>query len=85
MAMADMPCDMMMPTVDADHGAPMAPCKGLTPECIKQMGCVASVALPVRIADSDTVFAFSHVVYWSAWSEMTGVAREPEPLPPRTA
>ena len=85
MAMADIPCDMMMPMTDAGHGAPMAPCKGLTPECIKQMGCVASVALPARLADDDTVFAFSPVAYWSAWSEMTGVALQPEPLPPRTA
>ena len=84
-AMAGTPCDMIMPMADAGHGTPMAPCKGLTPECIKQMGCVASAALPARLADNDTVFAFSPVVYWSAWSERTGVAREPEPLPPRTA
>ena len=85
MAMADMPCGMAMPTADAGHGAPMAPCKGLTPECIKQMGCIVTVALPTRLADMDTAVLFSPVAYWSARSEMTGVAREPEPLPPRTA
>jgi len=85
MAMADMPCDMAMPMADAGHGAPMAPCKGLTPECIKQMGCVANTALPVRLADKDAVFAFGSVAYWSAWSEITGMAHTPEPLPPRTA
>ncbi len=83
--MAGMPCDMAMPMADAGHGAPMAPCKGLTPECIKQMGCVANTALPARLADDDTVFAFGPVAYWSAWFEMTGVAPQPEPLPPRTA
>jgi len=85
MAMADMPCDMAMPMADVGHGAPMVPCKGLTSECIKQMGCVANVALPVRLADDNTVFAFGTVAYWSAWFEMIGVARTPEPLPPRTA
>ena len=83
--MADMPCDMAMPMADVGHGAPMAPCKGLTPECIKQMGCVANIALPARLADNDTVFAFSSVGYWSAWLEMTEVAHSPEPTPPRTA
>jgi len=84
-AMADVPCDMAMPMADAGHGAPMAPCKGLTPECIKQMGCVANVALPIRLVDAEAVFTFSPVTYWSARSSMAGVAREPEPLPPRTA
>ena len=83
--MADMPCDMAMPMADAGHGAPMAPCKGLTPECIKQMGCVGTVALPIRLVDAEAVFTFSPVTYWSARSSMAGVAREPEPLPPRTA
>ena len=85
MVMGDMPCDMAMPMADAGHGAPMAPCKGLTPECIKQMGCVANVALPVRLAGANTVFALSPVTYWSARSLMAGVARAPELLPPRTA
>jgi hypothetical protein len=85
MAMADMPCDMAMPVADAGHGAPMAPCKGMTPECIKQMGCVANAALPIWLVDDETTFAFSLVAYWSARSEMTGMAQEPEPLPPRTA
>ena len=83
--MADIPCGMAMPMADAGYGAPMAPCKGLTPECIKQMGCVVTVALPARLADMDIAVLFSPVAYWSARSEMTGVGREPDPLPPRTA
>jgi hypothetical protein len=83
--MADMPCDMAMPVADAGHDVPMAPCKGLTSECIKQIGCIVTVALPTRLVDMDTAVLFSPVAYWSAWSKMTGVAREPEPLPPRTA
>jgi len=84
-AMAGMPCDMAMPVADSGQGAPMAPCKGLTPECVKQMGCVANVALPIRLADRATSFVFSPVTYWSARFLMTGVARSPDPLPPRTA
>lgn len=84
-AMADLPCDMAMPMANAGQGVPMAPCKGMTPGCIKQMCCVASIAFPARLADNDTVFVFSPVAYWSAWSEMAGVALQPELLPPRTA
>jgi len=83
-AVGDVPCDMMMPMADAGHGAPMLPCKGMTADCIKQMGCVADVALPTRVAGADVVFAFSPVAYWPARSEMAGVLREPEDLPPRT-
>ena len=85
MTVADMPCDMAMPLAHAGRGVPMAPCKGMTPECIKQMGCVVDVALPVRLASTDAVPAFSRVTYWYARSLMAGVAREPEPLPPRAA
>ncbi len=84
MTMADMPCDGMASMADAGHGTPMAPCKGLTPDCIKQMGCVVDVAVPVRLAATDAVFASSPVAYWSALSLMAGVGRRPEPLPPRT-
>jgi hypothetical protein len=86
MAMAGMPCGMMMSMADAGHGEPMVPCKGMTPDCIKQMGCiVVDVALPARLASTDVTVALSTVAYWSAWSEMAGLAREPEPFPPRTA
>lgn len=84
MAMGDVPCDMAMPVADAGHGAPMLPCKGMTADCIKEMGCVANVALPTRMANTDVVFAFRPVAYWSARSEMAGVVHEPADLPPRT-
>ncbi len=84
-AMADVPCDMAMPVADAGNSAPTTPCKGMTADCIKQMGCVANVAVPTRVVSTEVVFAFSPVAYWSARSEMAGVVREPEDLPPRTA
>jgi hypothetical protein len=82
--MAGMPCDMMMPMADAGHGKPMLPCKGLTPDCIKQMGCLVAVALPARPAGTEFAVPFSMVDYWPAWSAMAGADRTPEPLPPRT-
>jgi len=83
--MADVPCDMMMSMAGAGHGQPMAPCKGLTPDCVKQMGCVVDVALPARLASTDVTVPLSTVAYWSAWSAMAGLIHAPEPLPPRTA
>ena len=85
LTMADMPCDGMASMADAGQGTPMAPCKGLTPDCIKQMGCVVDVGLPARLAMVGDTVVFSKVAYWAAGSAMAGVVREPEPLPPRIA
>ena len=81
---ADMPCDQMMAMADAGQQAPMGPCKGMTPNCIKLMGCVSIVALPVRLTGADTPISYSRVAYWSGSSVMAGVNTHPEPLPPRT-
>jgi hypothetical protein len=81
---AGMPCDMMLPMADAGPGKPMVPCKGMTPDCIKQMGCVVDFALPAPLGITDVAVPLSTVAYWSAWSQMAGLIREPEPLPPRT-
>jgi hypothetical protein len=84
MTMAGMPCDMVMPTADADHGKPMAPCKGMTPDCVKMMGCVADVAFPARLMSHEFAAHFTKVDYWSASSAMAALVHTPEPLPPRT-
>ena len=86
---AGMPCNMEMPAVGADHAKPLTskdgmPCKGMTPDCIKQMGCVTATALPAQIVGSGIVGRFSTIDYWTARSELAGLVREPEPLPPRT-
>jgi hypothetical protein len=85
MTMAGMPCDMMMMSAaGGDHGRPMAPCRGMTPDCIKQMGCVTDVALPARLVNDEFVAHFTTVDYWSALSKLAELIRTPEPLPPRT-
>ncbi len=85
MTMAGMPCDMMMPAADADHGEPMMPCKGMTPDCLKHMGCVTDAALPAPLVSNEVVVHFSTVYYWPARSKLASLTRTPEPLPPRTA
>ncbi len=62
----------------------MMPCKGMTPDCIKQMGCVTDAALPARLVSTAFAAHFTVVDYWSALAELTDLVRTPEPLPPRT-
>jgi hypothetical protein len=82
--MAGMPCDMMMPAAGAEHSKPMMPCKGMTPDCIKLMGCITDVALPARFMSHAFTVRFAAVDYWSASSELAELVNTPEPLPPRT-
>jgi hypothetical protein len=82
--MADMPCDMTTPTVSAAHGKPMTPCKGMTPDCIRQMGCVTVSALPAHLLIYEATVQYSIIDYWTAMSKLASLDREPEPLPPRT-
>jgi hypothetical protein len=82
---AGVPCDMTMPAPAAEKTKPMMPCKGMTPDCIKQMGCVESSALPSRLNSSDFATHYSPVIYWTASSRMDGLIRKPDPFPPRTA
>ena len=82
--MADMPCDQMMPAADTGQGMPMTPCKGLTPDCLKQMGCIVNVAMPTGLVGIKTALSFAKVDYWSALAQPAGVASQPDPQPPRT-
>ncbi|TLU71125.1 hypothetical protein [Lichenicoccus roseus] len=84
MMLAGLPCDMMMSHTGMQDGKPMPPCKGITSDCIKQMGCVTDAALPARTMSVDIGASFSDVDYWSVWSKLTDFVRKPEPLPPRT-
>ena len=84
MVTAGVPCDMAMPAPAAEKTKPMMPCKGITPDCIKQMGCAATAALPARLSSSGFAAHYSPVIYWTASSRLDGLAREPEPFPPRT-
>ena len=86
MTMAGMPCDMSMPAAGADHGKPMVPCKGVTPDCLKLMGCAAitDIASPAQLVSTEFTTQVSVVEYWSTLSQRTGLSSTPEPNPPRT-
>jgi hypothetical protein len=82
--MAGMPCDMAMPASASGDTKPMAPCKGMTPDCIKLMGCVTVSALPARYLTHELAVQYSMIGYWASFSKLASLDREPEPLPPRT-
>jgi len=80
------PCDLMMSTQTGDgHVMPLPPCKTMTADCLKQLGCVADIALPARFASLQVLAHPTSVDYWSTWSNLAGLVRVPELLPPRTA
>jgi hypothetical protein len=83
--MAEMPCDRAMPTSKSGDSAPTAPCKGMTAEGIKQMGCVSVQALPAHFSAHESAVEYGAVDYWSSHGELVSLVPEPEPLPPRTA
>jgi len=82
--MTGMPCDVMMPLAGRQDHKPIPPCKGMTSDCIKQMGCISDAALPARTMSLDVAETSSDVDYWSAWCTLADFVCEPEPLPPRT-
>jgi hypothetical protein len=84
MTMTGMPCDMTAMAAGADHDKPMMPCHGMTPDCIKQMGCITDTGLLARPFSDEIVVHASAVDYWTAWPKLAGLTQEPEPLPPRT-
>jgi hypothetical protein len=86
MVTADSPCGMAMMQPASDHEKPMMPCKGMTPDCIKQMGCIDITALPAtRAPGHELIVTYSVVDYWSSSSTLASLDPEPEPIPPRTA
>ena len=81
---AGMPCDnMAMPTSIGD-AQPMQPCKGMTPDCIKLMGCITGNAAPVQFQTLAAIVQYSVIDYWTPASVLTSSDLEPELLPPRT-
>jgi hypothetical protein len=80
------PSDMVMSSsVSSDIDAePMLPCKGMTPDCIKLMGCVTTTALPAHFVEYNFTCGYGTVDYWTYASEHVGIHHRPDPFPPRT-
>lgn len=66
-----------------DHGMPQPmPCKGVMPDCVKQMGCLGSVNLAARSDAPAAPVLFGVVAYWRTASFPSGRDVEPELFPP---
>ncbi|MET1027306.1 MAG: hypothetical protein ABWY00_09075 [Dongiaceae bacterium] len=86
---AAMPCGMAMTDgkmADARMVGtkPGAPCKGMTKDCVDQMGCIAVTALPAPFLIHETAVRYSAVDYWVSLARLDSLDLVPEPLPPRT-
>ena len=58
------------------------PCKGIMLDCVKQMGCLGTPALPDRFAAVSVPVAYSIVAYWVPSPAMSGQDIEPDLFPP---
>jgi hypothetical protein len=66
-----------------DRGAPNPlPCKGIMPDCVKQMGCLGSPALPGRPDAAYDPVSYTVVAYWLPCPVLSGRNVEPDLLPP---
>ena len=81
-AKADPEC----PRMAMEHHSPRTPiplpCKGIMLDCVKQMGCLGTPALPDRAGAVSMPAAYSIVVYWSPGPVLSGREVEPELFPP---
>ena len=59
-----------------------APCKGIMLDCVKQMGCLGTPALPDRSGAVSRPVAYSVVGYWSPCTVLSGRDVEPDLFPP---
>lgn len=84
MAMDGMPCSMGMPASASGDTKPMAPCKGMTPDCPKMLGCATTSALPAGFATHVFVVEYSVVGYPIFSSKLDSLDHKPDPFPPRT-
>lgn len=83
MSQADEHCPRMaVEHPDRDIPMPM-PCKGIMPDCVKQMGCVGSPNLPSRSAELRTPVSYSRVTYCLPAVQSAGLSIAPDLLPPR--
>jgi hypothetical protein len=77
-----LPCDPMVAMTQAANPAGgTVPCRGITPDCIKQMGCIG-VANLLPAEGLATPIVYAAIIYWPVRQLLDGVAHEPDLLPP---
>jgi len=59
------------------------PCRGMTPECMKAMGCIGLLALPLHFAQVGSTICYNRVVFSSRREVSQGLGIEPLLFPPR--
>lgn len=79
--MDGMDCAGRMMESPSDHGGPK-PCKGMTPDCMAQMGCVSPALLDEGSTPTTVKPLASKVFYWSSTSRLIGRSYAPELDPP---
>lgn len=72
---------MAMPPHDAGISHAL-PCKGMDPECVKQMHCLGTPSLPLRVAGDFARLAYGKVVYWAPATFRDGRSIKPDLSPP---
>jgi hypothetical protein len=72
-----------------NHVAPtpmkQVPCKGISPDCANQVGCISSPALPPSSTALASPTAYGHVAYWSPVASRAGLSIKPDLFPPITS
>ena len=81
-AKADPECPRMAMDQPGDGIPVPLPCKGIMLDCVKQMGCLGTPALPDRSAALSVPIAYSVVVYRASCPALSGQSVEPDLLPP---
>ncbi len=60
------------------------PCKGISLDCAKQLGCISSPALPAQSTALGTLTVYGRVAYWPLATLQAGLSIKPDLFPPIT-
>ena len=75
--------DMTMATYDGNPDSSPMPCKGMTPTCMIDLGCIFMIAAPVPASQVIVRVAWSTVSYqWPSVAIKDGRIRAPDLRPP---
>jgi hypothetical protein len=81
-AKADHECPRMAVKHHGDRMPVPLPCRGIMLDCVKQMGCLGTPALPDRSGAVSVPVAYSMVAYWGACPMLSGREVAPDLFPP---
>ena len=81
-AKANPECPRMAMDHSGDSTPVPLPCKGIMLDCVKQMGCLGTPALPNRSAAVSVPVAYNIVAYWAPCLALSGQYVEPDLFPP---